>query len=157
MKCSFAIILILLSIRSVETGYAQRAIHPYVGGSFSFLGVSGILPGWGLEGGIKFKSGYAGLEYGTYGHKIDTRMLPSGEEGYSAFEDFWGLHGGINLDSSLSIGPVLLYSDEHQFDGTVSHHFDFGPDVRWHDKKHLVLGIAYTRRRGINPSLNVLF
>jgi hypothetical protein len=155
MKCVF-VILISLIIGSAKIDYAQIAIHPYVGGSLSFFGVS-VFPGWGLDGGIKFKSGYAGLEYGLYGYKIQTFSPLEGETVYPAFEKFFGLHGGVNVDSSLSVGPVLLYSEEHQFDGTVSHHFDFGPDVRLHDKKHLMLGIAYTRRRGINPSLNVLF
>jgi hypothetical protein len=154
MKCA-CVLLVLLGL--ADNGHAQRAIHPYVGGSFSFFGNS-VLPGWGLEGGVKFKRFYVGLEYGFYGQNIHTESRVEGAIAYPEFEKFLGLHGGIiSADSFLWVGPVLLYSEEHRDDGTVLYHFDFGPDLRLFDKKHLAVGIAYTRRRGINPSLNAVF
>ncbi len=154
MKSFFILSFLLITACLSQAGYGQK-IHPYVGASLNFLGVS--QPGWGITGGVKFKVFYAGVEYGTYGHEINTVSLAAGGSYHAIFEDYYGVHGGVVIDSIAYFGLVFLHSIKQDVYGDVSSWFNIGPDVRFQAAHHLMVALAYTIRRGLNAGINFLF
>jgi hypothetical protein len=136
--------------------YSQKTdVNPYIGASLNFEGVSTL--GWGLDGGLKFKTFYIGIEYGSYGREVNSVLAPVGVTIYPVYEDFYGIHGGAEVTKILSLGLVCLFSISHHYDGSTTPHFDAGPDVRLDTRIGLIFGVAYSLRRGANAGINFLF
>ena len=156
MKFIFTLAFLLFTCCLTLVGYAQKVlIHPYVGGSINFIGISNA--GWGIDAGVKYGFLYAGVEYGIYGVETATVSLPYGETYHSIYEDYYGVHGGLVFDSVVYFGLVLLHSDNHEVGGDVIPWFNVGPDVRVQAMSHMLLALAYTIRRGFNLGLSYLF
>ncbi len=139
-----------------SSGYGQASkLHPYIGGSLNFWGVSA--PGWGIDGGVKIGTWYAGAEYGRYGHEITTVSLPAGETYHPIYEDYYGAHGGAVINDLIYLGVTFLSSKDYYVDGRSNTWFNLGPDVRVQAWNRVLFALAYTVRRGLDAGINILF
>ncbi|MFI5200847.1 MAG: hypothetical protein ACHQNE_00485 [Candidatus Kapaibacterium sp.] len=152
--CIIAICLVTLGSAS----YAQvRNIAPYLGasGSLGFID-SPLGYGWGIEGGVRFFSFYAGLEDGAY------YAIPVVSQTYSAPPSsvkYMGIHAGILNDSSTLIGIVVLQSHKvwDSFDSTNTF-WDFGIDVKHSlSESHIYIAFALSYRRLLKLGLGYMF
>ncbi|HWF44235.1 MAG TPA: hypothetical protein VG537_06305 [Candidatus Kapabacteria bacterium] len=136
-----------------HVAYSQKAnVNPYIGAYINFLGTASP----GIDGGLKFKTFYAGVEY-SYAPETENFSAPFGSVLYPSFENYFGIHGGFIINPILFLGLVCLYSRDHHFNGSISPHFDAGPDMRLDTRIGLIFGVAYTVRRGVNAGINFLF
>ena len=145
-------IIALLLIHDVSNAQV-RNIAPYVGASGS-LG-HGI--GWGIEGGARFFSFYAGLEDGIY-YNPPIFVTQSYGPGPYTYAKYVGIHAGIMTDS-LSIGIVVLQGHQVWCSFDSTHTFwDFGLDVKHRlTDSHIYIAFALTYQRGLKLGLGYMF
>lgn len=150
-------------------------IHPYVGASGNFFGVSD--GGWGVEFGLRYDNFYIGTEYGNYssgGYKksdftSDLFFPPPLESEYyyedphlpTTREHYLGLSAGLIIKNTFWLGYEALVSNQssihpvmQNFQGyrwmtTTLYWFDVGPDIRIEGWNHLLLNLSYSNRRGV--------
>ena len=146
-------IIALLAIYGVSNAQV-RNIAPYLGASGSF----GHGFGWGIEGGARFFSFYAGLEDGAYYDIPHVSQREFGPPSPSSAK-YVGIHAGILSDSSTLIGIVVLQSHKvwDSFDSTNTF-WDFGIDIKHSlTESHIYFAFALSYWRGVKFGLGYMF
>lgn len=157
----------------------ERSVGPYfglsgsLGGSLDTRSPDNTSAGWGIEGGIHFRTFYAGLEYGTYANlfqTVDVTLHVRGSISPPApvsGDQFWGVHAGYVFNNSIYVGFVVLnsYQPWERWDSVsgwitfTKSYLNIGPDFRYSgiDDGHIYLAFAFTIRRGFKAGLGYMF
>ena len=155
MKTALLLPIFLVAISGAA--FSQTKIEPYVGASYSFAGAT--KPGLGAEFGIKLKFFYVGFEYGLYGKPSDPsdtfRSIDPAMNDAPDAEIYYAVNGGVVLDRLL-LGVTVVMSHAEFVSGSQSW-VNLGPDIRYQLWRHMLLGAAYTRRRGVRLGANFVF
>lgn len=166
MKKYFQIALIIFPIIGLakKTFGQASTVHPFVGISINFLGVSG--PGFGAEVGLSLENFYIGAEYGIYdigtvGDVIFQKYYATNPYGV---EQYFSINGGVVINKTFWFGLTILISIQPylHFDNTGNYYqvdktrFDAGPDFRIQFWKHWLFDLAYSYRRGLKTGLGFI-
>ncbi len=165
----FSISLVLYAM-SYSASSQGQTVHPYLGVSSSFGGVTiRTWSGAGVEIGARLGMFHLGFEYGSYG-PIEMQLDPPLAWGFlTSSEIYYGIDLGVIIKKNFWIGADILYSRPAKptstapTDGVWSagvydrSWLNVGPDLRLECWDHALFNCAYTIRRGLKAGCAFVF